>query len=501
MVHSHKKDFFHKLDRPLSALACNCLQLTCLEPSRESYCTYGSKCPHGSSGHADWMGVFCEQNPDSPLTLRDMVIPGTHDSASGTISKTKPFSASGRTQNGGGTAQLNAGVRYLDVRVAASSNGNKVLSIWHGCLEGGNYEDVLEEITDFVKGHPKEVLILEIVPEYGKQFSRDERRQTLDLTLQHLTPDMIIPGADLKEVFQNKPVTEISASPQRVAVLVHNRFFEGDENSIGMTEDEILEKYNFAVSQQRMQNPWHNTRDTRELLDKNLAAVEKYEKYKGRLLLNQFFATPGVDGAASILAAVMGQNSLRPLSHAYHMYENGVLDGFLRQHADKAWNIVSLDFVDLCPDIVDFCIALNWSQSTTMKILKAAVQIEGSDQDVTGKVQSCVCRGSVLFLVDPNVDLGIGTEHFTLTVAYSLSSRDGKDTRFHVVTMDVDCECSIVVSAFSCNEGAIQVEVTEGMGVVKRGQLYESKAEVPGGANGSILSYKVAGTKGEFGIV
>jgi len=311
MVDSRKKDFFHAVDSPLSALAFNCLQLTCFEPSQESYCAYFSS----SHDHrADWMGRFCEAHPDSTVSLRDMVIPGTHNSASSTISKLKPFSSAGRTQNCSVGAQLRAGARYLDIRIAASSKSPNLLSIWHGRLEGGSFQGVLQEISDFVREHPKEIIIIEVVPEYGRAFSRAEKRQSLDMVLQCLTSDALIPGAELKEIFESKAVTELSASPQNIAVMVHNRYFEGDENSIGMTEKEIEEKYGFAVSSELLVNPWHNTRDTRGLLHKNLKAVEKFKKPKGRSLSNQFFATANVDGFNSIAAALVGKNSLCPIS-------------------------------------------------------------------------------------------------------------------------------------------------------------------------------------------
>lgn len=505
MVHNQKREFFQKIDGPLSALACNCLQLSCLLPGRDSYCTY-----HSTADTANWMGQLVGQtvagnSDDSKFTLRDLVLPGSHDSASGTIGPCKPFSAAGRTQNLTVGQQLEAGVRYLDVRVAASTKGGDLLSIWHGCLEGGKFEDVLQEVTDFVQNHDKEVIILELVPEFGKKFDAEQRRNCLDLTHQLLGGgSIIIPGDQLHDIIENKPFVEVAVQPQSVAVLLHGRFFEGE--GMGMTEEEITAKYGFVNSAQVLCNPWNNTRDLTELMAKNLKTVEECETLRGKLLSNQFLVTPGVGGVNDIVGALTGKNSLRPVSHACRLYGPGVLDSFLCQQADKAWNIVALDFVDLCPDITDYLIALNWKHVVTMKVLLAAICVNGSDQDATKKVQSFLYRDAVLFFVDPEEDLGAGVDQFTFTVAYSLTS--GKsNVQYHVVTVDVGGDCPVIISPFCFNKGSVHIEVTHdagATGVVHRGKTYATKAEVGSGGNSgtwTTFEYHIDGTQCEFNMV
>jgi hypothetical protein len=501
VVINPKEAFFSKIDGPLSALACNCLQLTCMLPSRDSYCTYQS-----TADTSNWMGqlVASSSIAATTMTLRDMVLPGSHDSASGTIGPCKPFSAAGRTQNVSVGQQLQAGARYLDIRVAASSKSKDLLSIWHGCLEGGKFEDVLQEVSDFVQNHVKEVVIVELVPEFGKAFDVGQRIRCLDVAYELLSADTIIPGDQVREIIENKPFAEVAGQKQRVVVLLHDRFFEGE--GMGMTDAEITAKYGFVKSGEFMRNPWNDTRDPKELMAKNLQTVEECEAARDRLVSNQFMATPGVGSISDVVGALTGKNSLRPVSHACRLYKAGVLDRFLCQNADKAWNIVALDFVDLCPDIVDFLIALNW-KLVTMKILFAAVCVDGKDQNVTAKVQSFLCRDCVLFLVDPDEDLGTGAERFTLSVAYSLScDSGGKNNRqYHVTFVDVGCDCPILISPFCANEGSVQVEVTDdngATGVVHRGKTYTTKAEVPGGMNGTALEYNIDGAnKCEFSMV
>ena len=86
-------------------------------------------------------------SPD--LKLRDVVIPGTHDSASSTIQKMQPFAAIGRTQNVSCYGQLQRGARYLDIRVGGG-DGPTDISIFHGFLRGGKLFAVLDDITRFI---------------------------------------------------------------------------------------------------------------------------------------------------------------------------------------------------------------------------------------------------------------------------------------------------------------------------------------------------------------
>lgn len=141
-------------DRTCSALLCNCLQLSCCLPQNSFVAV---TVPPQS---ANWMSELASQ--DSSIKIRDLVMPGTHDSASYTISGWKPFSAVGLTQSLSVTDQLMSGARYLDIRFAGSANDPNALSIWHGCLEGGSLKDILEEIRNFLKQHPGEFLVLEV---------------------------------------------------------------------------------------------------------------------------------------------------------------------------------------------------------------------------------------------------------------------------------------------------------------------------------------------------
>jgi len=93
------------------------------------------------------MEVLTQARPEPQV--RDLLIPGTHDSGTETIPDWQPFSAVGKTQNCNVHGQLQAGARYLDLRVATTKGDPNGISICHGFLQGGKLKDILQQIVAF----------------------------------------------------------------------------------------------------------------------------------------------------------------------------------------------------------------------------------------------------------------------------------------------------------------------------------------------------------------
>lgn len=99
---------------------------------------------------ATWMSHL----PSSTL-MSAITIPGTHDSAAYTYSW--PFIA---TQTLDITAQLNAGIRYFDLRVGLRSN---ILEMVHGqAILNLRLDQVLADMYAWLAAHPSEALIAQI---------------------------------------------------------------------------------------------------------------------------------------------------------------------------------------------------------------------------------------------------------------------------------------------------------------------------------------------------
>lgn len=120
-----------------------------------------------ASGGADWMN-----NVDGSLTLSELAIPGTHDSATqyvqlGFFSKCQAKDIRG---------QLDAGFRYLDIRLGADGDRLKLMHGFTSCKTGPMpwspslyLDDVLEQCYAFLKDHPSETILFAVKQEHGSE--------------------------------------------------------------------------------------------------------------------------------------------------------------------------------------------------------------------------------------------------------------------------------------------------------------------------------------------
>ncbi len=132
-------------------------------------------------GSADWMAAL-----DDGLALQEIVLPGTHDSATryvqlGYFSKCQAKSVGG---------QLEAGYRYLDIRLAVDGDGLKLMHGFTNCRSGPlpwnaplRLEELLEECYAFLEEHPGETVIFAVKQEHGSE-SVAEFETALDRVVQ-----------------------------------------------------------------------------------------------------------------------------------------------------------------------------------------------------------------------------------------------------------------------------------------------------------------------------
>ncbi|XP_054441018.1 PI-PLC X domain-containing protein 1 [Pteronotus mesoamericanus] len=135
-----------------------------------------------NDANADWMAALCPRLWDLPL--HQLAIPGSHDTMTYSLNKKCPISKTesrllqllGRllpcltqpvvlkwsvTQVLTVTEQLDAGVRYLDLRIAHMQDGSeKNLHFVHMMYTTVLVEDTLTEISEWLESHPQEVVIL-----------------------------------------------------------------------------------------------------------------------------------------------------------------------------------------------------------------------------------------------------------------------------------------------------------------------------------------------------
>jgi Domain of unknown function (DUF5050)/LVIVD repeat len=108
---------------------------------------------------SDWMKSLAATNQSfGSRSLKQMVIPGTHDAG---MYETRVFggfsSGNAQTQNQCFFDQLSGGVRYFDLRVADDSG---TLYVYHGKAWGPTLESVLADVNEFMAPGRSEIVIL-----------------------------------------------------------------------------------------------------------------------------------------------------------------------------------------------------------------------------------------------------------------------------------------------------------------------------------------------------
>src|ERR687893_2176345 len=108
----------------------------------------------GSTGEVISHNAWMADIPDEMLVTA-LSIPGTHDS--GCIDGPMGFA---QTQNLDIPEQLNAGIRFLDIRLAHHQDD---LLVHHDVIYmGKRYKDVLEICADFLARHPTETILMSV---------------------------------------------------------------------------------------------------------------------------------------------------------------------------------------------------------------------------------------------------------------------------------------------------------------------------------------------------
>jgi hypothetical protein len=255
-------------DARSASVLLNCCQLASCgacwsmprEPSMASF-------PRDFSGEfplATWMGDLVEREKVSSTTkatLKRLVIPGSHDSASYSIPNSTPGSAVAKTQNLTIKEQLLFGVRFLDLRIASSGRGG--VNIFHGRLMGCTFEEVLDEIRDFCQEFRKEFVILHVVAEYGRPFSKEDKIAALSLMKSRFgspsdaIEERLMCKVNSRSELINTPLQELIRENGRVCVLLASRIYDDFVvDGVEHNEDFVKNEYGFFHSTQWLRNKW-----------------------------------------------------------------------------------------------------------------------------------------------------------------------------------------------------------------------------------------------------
>lgn len=148
---------------------------------------------------------------DPALALNRLTIPGTHDTA------TWPswWISSAKCQDMTLAQQLDAGIRFLDIRLKQASRGGEPdFRIFHGdVVDEGLWfsSDIVDVCRRFLAGHPGETIVMSIKIETGSSASFEDNLARL------LTPDLWSTGAGVPTL-----------ADARGRIVLFRRYAEGE---------------------------------------------------------------------------------------------------------------------------------------------------------------------------------------------------------------------------------------------------------------------------------
>jgi 1-phosphatidylinositol phosphodiesterase len=123
------------------------------------------------------MNSWMTSLPDNS-SIASLSIPGTHDSGA----RVEPVAGTAKCQDLTIAAQLDAGVRFLDIRCRHIGNA---FAIHHGSIyQNMNFNDVLLACTSFLTSHPGETIVMSVKEEYDATDNTRTFEQTFDTYVQ-----------------------------------------------------------------------------------------------------------------------------------------------------------------------------------------------------------------------------------------------------------------------------------------------------------------------------
>ncbi len=193
------------------------------------------------TGMGNWMAnVFTGANRHAPLMQCTMI--GSHDAASHSL---KGFGDQWAiTQTNGLHDQLCAGARYLDVRITCNRKGEFI--VHHGPVKGGTAQkEVIEPLSDFLKEHPKELVVVKLQFE---GVSKEKVTKFLDHDFKSLSSTFALSNRD--ETGQNR----------KPGLITYDEACQEGKNLLVLVNDEKLKDADKLLQRELGDNAWLHSR-------------------------------------------------------------------------------------------------------------------------------------------------------------------------------------------------------------------------------------------------
>ncbi|RPD45743.1 phosphatidylinositol-specific phospholipase C domain-containing protein [Hymenobacter sediminis] len=261
---------------------------------------------------ANWMGSV-----DATLSLAQLSIPGTHDSGA----RFESISGTAKCQNLTIGEQLNAGVRFLDVRCRHIDNS---FTIHHGAVyQNLNFSDVRAACLEFLRANPTECIIMSIKEEHTPSNNTRTFEQTLNAFLQE-NPDKWYVGESVPTLGQ-----------VRGKIVLLRRYAATTPKGVDATNwaDNTSFEINTSAAQLKVQDQYKVSDNNAKWTAMNTLLTEAKASTNNRLILNYASGyKPGLFGIPSITTV---SNNINPR-----------LTTFFTAQGKGRFGIIPMDFAE-----------------------------------------------------------------------------------------------------------------------------------------------------------
>lgn len=292
---------------------------------------------------ASWMGALYLNAQQ--VRLRDVIIPGTHDSATSGMTDDNGYAQDtpakighhtvylwSKAQTYGMYDQLSRGIRYVDLRVEKNKWG---WMTFHG-LTSDMLTQVIDEIGKFAKEHPREIVLVDF--QTFVHFDTAEHDKLAQYLRDHKTLGPRIAWGDFFD-----------------AKVSFEALWKADRNVILLSD--LAMSPGLFWPRSVLQSPWPNTRHTEKVKAFLLSGI--CSRPANGFYVSQAIVTP--DAAMFVGGIFKGILSLFDMAVKWM---NPELDRLIPNLNDQArtcgrtLNIVIVDFFERS-DLVDSCLYLN----------------------------------------------------------------------------------------------------------------------------------------------
>lgn len=272
-----------------------------------------------ASSNGNWMS-----DVDDSKFLSQISIPGTHDSAA----LYESISGTAKCQNLTLDEQFNSGVRYIDIRCRSI---NDSFTIHHGSVyQHLNFDDIINECTDFLKNNPTETIIMSVKEEYKSSDS--------EKTFEEIFSSYVENNKDIWLLSDEIP--QLGEARGKIVLL---RRFKSEETPMGIDASEWEDNTTFSIENASKLN----IQDSYKVGNNNnkwSAITSLYNRAKSSSDNSMYI------NYTSGYKSILGVPNITSVSN----YINSNLMSYFKENDNGCFGISVMDFVneEICREII-----------------------------------------------------------------------------------------------------------------------------------------------------